>query len=110
MAEDLSSTAAIHVGEHNNSISPTLPTTSTGYTRKFSNPTVLTPTILKPGRWSIDTSANYNELSVISPSLTLSIQSSVHFKMSTALQENEPSEGSTSLSLPSPEDNSHSHS
>ena len=110
VTEDLSSTPAIHVGEHDDSVSPALPTTSTGHSRKLSDPTLLSPGILKPGRRSVDTPADDDELRVIPPSPTLSTQSSVHFKTSTALRENKPGDGSTSLALLSPKDNSRSHS
>jgi len=110
VTEDLSSTPAIHVGEHDDSISPALPTTSTGHSRKPSDPTLLSPGILKPGRRSIDTPADEDDLKGIPPSPTLSTQSSVHFKTSTALRENKPGDGSTSLTLLSPKDNSRSHS
>ena len=56
--EDLSSTPAIHVENHDDSVSPALPTTSTGHSRKPSDPTLLSPGILKPGRRSIDTPAD----------------------------------------------------
>ena len=110
VTEDLSSTPAIHVDSHDDSVSPALPTTSTGHSRKPSDPTLLSPGILKPGRRSIDTPADEDELKVIPPSPTLSTQSSVHFTTSTALRENKPGDGSTSLTLLSPKDNSRSHS
>ena len=110
VTEDLSSTPAIHVGDHDDSVSPALPTTSTGHSRKPSDPTLLSPGILKPGRRSIDIPADEDELRVIPPSPTLSTQSSVHFKTSTALRENKPGDGTTSLALLSPKDNSRSHS
>jgi len=99
-------TEDIHVGDP---VSPALPTTSTGHARKPSDPRLLSPGILKPGRWSIDTPGD-DELTRIPPSPTLSTQSSVHFKTSTALRDNKPGDGTTSLSLLSPKDNSRSHS
>ena len=110
VTEDLSSTPAIHVANHDESASLAFPTTSSGHSRKPSDPTLLSPGILKPGRRSIDTSADEDEFKVIPPSPTLSTQSSVHFMTSTALRENKPGDGSTSLSLLSPKDNSRSHS
>ena len=65
--------------------------------------------MFKPGRHSIDAPADEDDLKT-SPSPTLSTQSSVHFKTSTALRENEPGDGSTRLTLLSRKDNPRSHS
>jgi len=110
VTEDLSSTPAIHVDDHDDSVSPALPTSSSTHSRKPSDPTLLSPGILKPVRRSVDSTADEDEFKVIPPSPTLSTQSSVHFKTSTALRENKPGDGSTSLTLLSPKDNSRSHS
>ena len=106
VTEDLSSTPAIHVASHDESVNPALPTTSTGHSRKPSDPSLLSPGVLKSGRRSVDE----DEVKVIPPSPTLSTQSSVHFNTSTALRDNKPGDGSTSLTLLSPKDNSRSHS
>jgi Ca2+-transporting ATPase len=110
VTEDLSSTPAIHVDNHDESVSLTLPTTSSGHSRKPSDPTLLSPGILKPGRRSFDTTGDEDESRLIPPSPTLSTQSSVHFMNSTALRENKPGDGTSSLALLSPKDNSRSHS
>ena len=110
VTEDLSSTPVIHVDSHEVSDSPVPPTISTGHARKPSDPSLLSPGILKPGRRSFDTTASDDEFRVIPPSPTLSAQSSVHFMTSTALRDNKPGDGSTSLALLSPNDNSRSHS
>jgi len=108
VTEDLSSTPAIHVDDHEDFIS-SFPTS--GHARKPSDPSLLSPGILKPGRRSVDTSASEDEVRGIPPpSPTLSAHSSVHFKTSTALRENRPGDGTTSLSLLSPQDQSRSHS
>jgi len=108
VTEDLSSTPAIHVDNREGPASSSLPTT--GHGRKPSDPSLLSPGILKPGRRSVDTSASEDEARGIPPSPTLSTQSSVHFKTTTALRENKPGDGTTSLSLLSPQDNSRTHS
>ena len=107
VTEDLSSTPAIHVDSNEDPDSSAFPTTSTGHARKPSDPSLLSPGILKPGRRSFDTSASEDG---VPPSPTLSTQSSVHFKTSTALRENKPGDGSTSLALLSPQDTTRSHS
>ena len=63
VTKDLSSTLAIHIDDHDDLVSPALPTMSISHSRKPSDPTLLGPRILKPGRHS---------LKVISPSPTLS--------------------------------------
>ena len=110
VTEDLSSPPVIHVDNHDDSVSPALPTTSSGHSRQPSDPTLLSPGILKPGRRSVDTTGSEDEFRVIPPSPTLSTQSSVHFKTSTALRENKPGDGTSSLALLSPGNNSRSHS
>ena len=110
IAEDLGSTAAIRNDNHDGSVPPAPSITSSGHSRQPSDPTLLSPGILKPGRRSIDTSADEDEFRVIPPSPTLSTQSSVHFKTSTALRENKPGDGTSSLALLSPGSNSRSHS
>jgi Ca2+-transporting ATPase len=107
VTEDLSSTPAIHVDSHYENVSLTLPTTSS-HSRRPSNLTLLSPGILKPGRRSFDTSSDEDESRLPPPSPTLSTQSSVHFITSTALRENKPGDGTTSLTLLSPKDNSFS--
>jgi len=97
VTEDLSSTPAIHADSREGPASSSLPTTSHG--RKSSDPSLLGPRILKPGRRSVNTSASKVEARGIPPSPTLSTQSSVHFKTNTALQENKPGDKTTSLSL-----------
>ena len=55
-------------------------------------------------------STGQGEYRVTPPSPTLSTQSLVHFVMSTALWNNKPGDGTTSLALLSPKDASCSHS
>ena len=110
VTEDLSSTPAIHVDSHEEATSSALPTTSTGHAKRPSDPSLLSPGILKPGRRSFDTTASEDEVRGIPPSPTLSAQSSVHFKTSMALRDNKPGDGTTSLTLLSPQDQSRSHS
>jgi len=110
VTEDLSSTPAIHVDKHEESVSPAPPTTSAGHSKKPSDPSLLSPGILKSGRRSTDTNADEDDFRVIPPSPTLSTQSSVHFMTSTALRDNKPGDGTSSLALLSPKDNSRSHS
>jgi Ca2+-transporting ATPase len=88
---------------------PGVSTTSSGHSRKPSDPTLLSPGILKPGRRPPDTTGNEDESPLMPPSPTLSTQSPVHFTTSVALRENKPGEGTTSLALLSPKDNSRSH-
>ena len=85
--------------------SPSLPTTSHALPRKPSD-----PTLLSPGRQSVDTYVDEDEFKAAPPSPTLSSQSSVHFTTSTALRENKPSDHTTSLILLSQRDDSFSHS
>lgn len=110
VTEDLSSTPVIHVDEHEEFVPPALSTSSTSHSRQPSDPFLLSPGPPKLGRRSFDTTASDDGLSVIPPSPTLSTQSSVHFTTSTALRDNKPGDGSTSLSLLSPKDPSRSHS
>ena len=86
VTEDLSSTPTIYTGDHDNLASSALPTTSTSHSMKPSDPTPPNLRIPKHGR-SIDTPTDEDRLKVIPPSPTLSTQSSVHFKISTALWE-----------------------
>jgi Ca2+-transporting ATPase len=102
VTEDLSSTPAIHVDNREGSNPSSLPTTA--HARKPSDPSLLSPGILRLGRRSVDTSASDDEVRGIPPSPTLSTQSSVHFQTSTALRENKPGDGSTSLTLLSAQD------
>jgi hypothetical protein len=108
VTEDLSSTPAIHVDNREGVYLFCFPTT--GHARKPSDPSLLSPGILRPGRRSVDTSASDDEVRGIPPSPTLSTQSSVHFQTSTALREKKPGDGSTSLTLLSAQDPSRSHS
>ena len=103
----LNSTPAIHVDNDDVSVSSALPIISTGHARKPSDPSLLSPGILKHGRRSFNTSALDDGGP---PSPTSSTQYSVHFQTAMALQDNKPSDGSTSLALPTPQDPSRSHS
>ena len=85
---------------------PGVSTTSSGHSRKPSDPTLLSPEVLKPGRQSFDTTGNEDESRLMPPSPTLSTQSSVHFMTSTALRENKPGDRTSSLALLCPKDNS----
>lgn len=88
VTEDLSSTPVIHVDELQD------------------DPSMLSPGILKSGRRSVDT----DEDGLSPPSPTLSTQSSVQFNTTTALRENKPGDGTTSLTLLTARDPSRSHS
>ena len=111
VTEDLSTTPAIHVDDLDEPGSPTLPVaTSSGHSRTPSDPTLLSPGILRTGRRSIDTSADEEEYRVIPPSPTLSTQSSVHFQTSMALRENRPGDGTSSLALLTPGGGVRTHS
>ena len=106
VTEDLSSTPVIRVDELQEFVSHSLPISANGHLRKPSDPSMLRPGIPKSGRRSLDT----DEDGLSPPSPTLSTQSSVQFNTSTALRENKPGDGTTSLSLLSPRDPTRSHS
>ena len=112
VTEDLSSTPVIHVDRPEEFVFPALPAPSTSDSREpTSDPFLLSPGPQKSGRRSTDTSVDEDGLSVIPPSPTLSTQSSVNqFTTSTALRDNKPGDGSTSLALLSPVVPSRSHS
>ena len=110
VTEDLSPTPVIHVNEPQEFVPVAFPTPSTGYSKESSDPSMLSPGILKSGRRSFDSTADEDRLSPVPPSPTLSAQSSVHFTNTTALRENKPGDGSTSLALLSPHIPNRSHS
>lgn len=111
VTEDLSSTPVIHVDEgHEEFVSLNSPPSSTSHSSELSDPFMLTPGPPRPGRRSIDTTADEDGLSIAPPSPTLSARSSVHFTNSTALRDNKPGDGTSSLALLTPQDPSRSHS
>ena len=108
VTEDFGPTPVIRADGHGSSVSPIHPTTSSGHDN---NPMLLSPGVLESGRQiSIETSAEDSPIYVTSLSPTLSTQSSVHFKTSTALQENEFGDGTNFLASLSPRGNSPPHS
>ena len=109
VTEDLSSTPVIHVDHYAEFVPLVLPSLD-NYSRGSSDPFLLSPGLPMPNRRSIDTTGDEDGLSVAPPSPTLSTQSSVHFTTSTALRDNKPGDGSTSLALLSPGGPSRSHS
>jgi hypothetical protein len=110
VTEDLSSTPVIHVNDHEEPLPSAPRISSSSHSRKSSDPFLLSPGLPISGRQSIDTTADEDGLGVIPPSPILSTQSSVHFTTSTALRENKPGDGSSSLALLSPTNPSRSHS
>ena len=111
VTEDLSSeTPIIHVDAHEEFVLPNLPTSST-HSREFSDPFLLSPGFHVPGRRSFDSNTDDEGSVLVPPSPTLSARSSINFTTSTALRENTPGDGVTSLALLSPTDYpSRSHS
>jgi len=109
VTEDVSPIPTTHVDNHEGPTSSSLPTTDHG--RKPSDLSLLSPGILEPRKRPADTSASEGvEASGIPPSPVLSTRSSIHFKTTTALRENKPGDGTTSLSLLIPQGDPHLHS
>ena len=94
VTEDLSSIPVIRIDSHE---------------EKPSDPSLLSPGIIESGGRPLDAAASEDGVGDI-PSPSLSTQSSVHFKTSMTLRDNKPGDGTTSLSLLSPQGNSRSHS
>lgn len=110
VTEDLIISTATHVDDDEYSISPTLPTISSGHSEKFGNPTFPNSGILTPSRRSIDISADEDECRVISPSSTRSAQSSVHFMTSTTLWRDKDDDSTSSPALLGPKLSTGTHS
>lgn len=111
VTEGLSSIPVIRIDDHEESSASTLPTTDINHPEKPSDPSLLSPGILRPGRRSFDTTASDDGAGGIPPpSPTLSSQSSVHFRTSLALRDNKPGDGATSLALLNPLHHTRSHS
>lgn len=106
VTEDLGSTPVIRVDDLQGFVHPAPPISWATHSTERSDPSLLSPGPPGSGRRSID-SANDRD-GMVPPSPTLSTQSSVQFMTSTALRENRPGDGATSLSLLSPATNAHS--
>ena len=104
--EDFTSTPVINVDDHEQLVPPTLSTSSISHSRCHSGPPSLSPGPPRSPTRMMDTAIDEDGLSAIPPAHTLSTLSSVHFKSSTALRDNEPADGSVSIC---PRDPSHSH-
>ena len=100
VTEDLS-TPAIHVNDLDEPGSPTLPTISSGHSKKFGDPTFPNSGILTPSRWSIDVFADEDECRAM-PLSTHSTQPSVHFMTSTTLWRDKDDDSISSPALLGP--------
>ena len=102
------STPTTYVDNHDQSPSPAPPSSSTRHSKKPSDPSMLNPVTLKSDRrWSVEASADEDPFQPTPPPPTLSTQSPFHFMSLTALRQNTPHDGTSSLALPNPRDNSH---
>ena len=107
--KDFTSTPVINVNDHEQLVPPTLSTSSISHSKCHSDPPSLSPGPPRTPTQVMDTAIDEDGLSAIPSAPTLSTLSSVHFKTSTALPDNEPADGSVSSVQICPRDPSHSH-